>query len=350
MHYAGSINTLGKNKNTKRDESAPHLQGRNESASNLKEIAICLPFSEETFAGDDSKLNFYTGIPNMKLFSFILKHITYQLQMIRCSKLTPFQKLTLTLMKLRFDDAFDRLSYEFGVNPFVVGKIFRKVIVILEYTFQDVLHWPDANAIKRSTPNSFANFREVFEIGDRPIRVILDCFEVKIEKPASVQGKSEVFSNYKHYHTLKYLIGITPFGFISFISEGWGGRTSDTEIIQRGEFLNLLNPGDVVVADRGFSTTVRELIEQKNATLLTPTFIENQQQIHPVDVERTRTLASCRIHVERVIGTLRNKFKILRGPVPISIIQYEHAGNDLFDLIVRVCCIICNICDPVVKK
>ena len=46
------------------------------------------------------------------------------------------------------------------------------------------------------------------------VAVIIDCFEVFIERPSNLKARSQTFSHYKHAHTIKYLIGITPQGVI----------------------------------------------------------------------------------------------------------------------------------------
>ena len=50
---------------------------------------------------------------------------------------------------------------------------------------------------------------------------------------------------------MKYLIGITPQGTISFQMAG-GGRVSDKHVTENCEPLSNLIPGDTVLADRGF--------------------------------------------------------------------------------------------------
>lgn len=51
------------------------------------------------------------------------------------------------------------------------------------------------------------------------------------------------------------LIGITPGGFISFKSPaaGDGGRKSDSQITIESGLIDLLQDGDTVLADKGFS-------------------------------------------------------------------------------------------------
>ncbi len=60
--------------------------------------------------------------------------------------------------------------------------------------------------------------------------VIIDCFEIFLDRPTSLLARTQTYSAYKHQNTVKYLIGITPQGTVSFISNGWGGRTSDKHL------------------------------------------------------------------------------------------------------------------------
>ena len=55
------------------------------------------------------------------------------------------------------------------------------------------------------------------------------------------------WSNYKHHNTVKFLIGVTPQGVISFISKAWGGRVSDKYLTENSGLLRKLFPGDIVL-------------------------------------------------------------------------------------------------------
>lgn len=55
-----------------------------------------------------------------------------------------------------------------------------------------------------------------------------------------------------------------------------------------------------------------------------------------------------RIHVERVIGTVKQKFTILQGILPIALIGNSWDNNETLDKTVQVCCAIYNACPSVV--
>lgn len=80
----------------------------------------------------------------------------------------------------------------------------------------------------------------------------------------------------------------------------------------------------------------------------TPRFTQGLAQLHPCTIEETRKIASVRIHVERVIGLTRSKFKILNGPVQITTMKNQDDRTCLLDSIVTVCCILTNMCNSVV--
>ena len=114
---------------------------------------------------------------------------------------------------------------------------------------------------------------------------------------------------------MKYLIGITPAGAVSFLSQGWGGHVSDKEITLKSRFLDYLQHGDCILADRGF--TIAEELASCGATLKIPHFTKGKIQMSGKEVDASRKISNVRIHVERVIGRLR-KFRILQSNVPMT--------------------------------
>lgn len=104
-----------------------------------------------------------------------------------------------------------------------------------------------------------------------------------------------------------------------FISSAWGGRVSDKVIAQQCGFLDLIDPGDVILANRGFN--IHDDIAVRGGRLEIPAFTKGKKQLSREEVEQSRQLSRVRIHVERVIGRLRKKCTILAGPLPISLIK-----------------------------
>ena len=143
------------------------------------------------------------------------------------------------------------------------------------------------------------------------------------------------------------LLGIAPQGIVSFVSECWGGRVSDKHLTEQCGILKKLLPGDVVLADRGFD--IAESVAMMQAQLHIPALTKGKQQLSAMEVESTRKIANVRIHVERVIGCVRQKYSILRGIIPIDFVT-QRLGEEIpaIDRIVRVCCALNNVCASVV--
>ena len=100
--------------------------------------------------------------------------------------------------------------------------------------------------------------------------MIIDCFEVFTERPQDLLARAQTWSQYKHHNTVKFLMGVTPQGTIIFISKAFGGRSSDVCVTEDCGILSNLLPGDVVLADRGF--TVEDSINCYMAELKVPAF------------------------------------------------------------------------------
>lgn len=75
-----------------------------------------------------------------------------------------------------------------------------------------------------------------------------------------------------------------------------------------------------------------------------------RDQLHPIELEETRQIANVRIHVERVIGSIRQKYTLLENSsLSIEMFRLTENGNCLFDEIVIVCCALVNLCQPMVN-
>ena len=116
-------------------------------------------------------------------------------------------------------------------------------------------------------------------------RVIIDCTEIFIQCPSSLQNQVVTFSNYKHHNTFKVLVAVSPGGVVTFVSDLWGGRVSDQQLTQNCGILDLLESGDNVMADRGFN--IQDLLAPLRVSLRVslniPPFMNNVSQMAPKD-------------------------------------------------------------------
>eukprot|EP00795_Rhopilema_esculentum_P010116 gene10116-18778_t len=72
-------------------------------------------------------------------------------------------------------------------------------------------------------------------------RIIIDCTEFQIETPRkNLEAAATSYSNYKHRLTAKYLIGVTPNGSITFVSDGYPGSTSDKVVTDQSHIISNL--------------------------------------------------------------------------------------------------------------
>ncbi|XP_041960285.1 uncharacterized protein LOC121718915 [Alosa sapidissima] len=291
---------------------------------------------DEHFLKDDNvKVKYYTGLPHLEVVMGVLACVGPH--MTQSSKaLSPFQMLFLTLMRLRLNLPIQHIAHLFCVDRKTVSKTFSDTIHVLHARTSPLITWPGRDAWRAAMPHEFV---EAF--GTR-VALILDCFEIFIQRPSNLKAQAQSYSHYKHNRTMKYLVGITPQGSISFISKGWGGRVSDEHVTDNCGILDKLLPGDLVLADRGFDT--EDSVGLMCAEVKIPAFTKGRCQLDARDVESTRKIAHLRIHVERVIGTVRNKYTILSDKVPIHmVLPCKDEDMTFLDKIVSVCCALTNM-------
>ncbi|XP_075534184.1 uncharacterized protein LOC142567970 [Dermacentor variabilis] len=303
----------------------------------LKKQKELLEVTEESLRQDDAKVAFYSGMINYSVLHAIFQLVESAVKHTPQNGLPKFQEFIIFLMKLKFNFPHQDLAYRFHISCATVSRIFEKWLDAAFSRLRSQIVWPSRNDIQRTMPQAF------FESFGSKVAVIIDCFKIRIERPSSLQPRSETWSNYKNSNTAKFLIGICPQGVITYISEGWGGRASDKHITEHCGILEYLSQGDVVLADRGFD--IADTLGLYCAKLHIPAFTRGQKQLTALDVENTRKLANVRIHVERVIGLVRNKYLIMKALIMAS--KAGHAFTPL-DKIVTVCCALINLCPSVV--
>ena len=175
----------------------------------------------------------------------------------------------MVLMKLRLNMPFKDLAHCFKNIPVsTISRTFSAWMMAMDIRPSPLILWPEREALWATTRLCFQ-----YSFGKK-ITVIIDCFEVFIDRPSNLLARAQTFSSYKHHNTIKVLIGNSPQGTITFITEAWGGRIyihPSRFLTENCGFLDKLIPGDVVMVDRGFMIHDRVLFQQSQ--LVIPAFI-----------------------------------------------------------------------------
>ena len=236
----------------------------------------------------------------------------------------------MTLVKIKHGLTGRFVADIFGVSNTLVTKIFVTWTAFLAREMQHLIHWPSRNQIKSCLPKCFKNYPNT--------RVIIDCTEFQVEKSKTPTAQIQTSSEYKQRNTLKCLVGISPSGAFTFISKLWSGNVSDKELTKKCGILDLLEAGDNIMADRGF--TIRDYCTERGCTLNIPPFSKGKL-LSSKQVTKTRRIASSRIHVERAIERLKN-FSFLQKVIPLKV---KHT----IDNVVMICAAICNLYPKLAK-
>ena len=103
----------------------------------------------------------------------------------------------------------------------------------------------------------------------------------------------------------------------------------------------------MVLADQGFN--ISEDLAIHGASLAIPSFTKGKSQLSQQEVEQSQRIAKVRMHVERVIGQLKNKYTLLQGVLPVNLVKHKQdATASSIDKIVTVCAALTNLSKSVV--
>lgn len=266
-------------------------------------------WSFETLQHQAKLVQYYTAFENNEQYDFFfacLGPAAYELK--KFSSLPgPKDQLLLTLMKLRQNKDDLELGFFFNIGITTVGDVFNTWINFMYYQLKELDLWPEAGVIESHMPKNFA---KMFS----KTKMIVDATETPIAKPEHVEAQSMTFSTYKNCNTVKTMVGCSPRCVTTYVSESYGGATSDRQIIERSTLLNdyPFQSKDQIMADRGIM--VQDLFAPKDVQVITPHQLKGKYQLDSTTVIKDRRVASKRIHIERIIG-LAKTFKILKFPL-----------------------------------
>lgn len=116
------------------------------------------------------------------------------------------------------------------------------------------------------------------------------------------------------------------------------GAISDREIFIKSKFVDLLEPGDLVIGDRGF--TVHDNVEAKQAHLNIPPFLNGRSRLTEQEEIQTKRIAKQRIYIEHAIGRIK-QFRLLQKVLSLNM-------RGTISQMVFVCACLTNFQSPIV--
>lgn len=301
----------------------------------------------------DKQVKFFTGFPSFKILvaTFnILKptaekmYSWSQLQRLhgkgeaaieqlrnytKSCKLSLFEQFYLFLHKLRLGTFNQELANSFGVSLTTVSRIFITWTNFLYFVLGSMPIWPSQSKIQKHMPKCFKKLYP-------KCRGIIDASEIKVQKPSSMVLNSEMYSSYKSHTTLKGNVVIAPSGEIIHISALFEGSISDKELVRQSGLLPLLEPGDQLMADKGF--VIQDLLTPIHCEITVPSFLSSKKQFSKKDLQHSKQIHNLRVHVERAIRRVK-EFHYFDHVIPLSV-----AGS--INQLWTVACLITNFQGP----
>lgn len=192
------------------------------------------------------------------------------------SKWSSREKLYICLLRLNTGFAIKTMSYLLSspdkhIKESYIRVIFTTFIQLMYKIFRqmDTVMFPSRQLLSRFLPRVFKTLKNV--------RCSIDCTEFRVETPRNFAQQGNTFSSYKHTNTFKCLIACTPNGGSCFVSDLFEGDISDVQIFEDSGILKHIKPGDVILADRGF--TVQDALHPLQAKVMIPSFLKGREKV-----------------------------------------------------------------------
>jgi hypothetical protein len=280
----------------------------------------------EHVLASDTNFKFYTVFQNYATFKVFLdflqpacNFLTYagsssnveysaeSKKLGRKRSMSPEQGLFMVLVCLRCGLMGVDIAHRFGISEAHVSRIWATWLEFLYHQLRALPIWASCDYIQQTMPQPF---KQTYP----NTRVIIDCTELLIEMPTSFGSQSATFSSYKNHNTAKGLLGISPAGYPTFVSELYAGRAYDKQVTKDCGILTLLESGDDIMADRGF-----DIADDMPAGvgLNIPPFLNGASQLSLTAENDTRNIAALRVHVERAIQRIKSS-GIIKNVFPLK--------------------------------
>lgn len=260
-------------------------------------------------------LNFFTGLEKERfeiLYSMLEKCAPLGDSLLWHKK----DALLISLHKIRHNTDFRMMEFNFELGQKYLLLIFKEVIDKMYFVLKQIDIW----GVSYQHPEAY--------------RTILDCTKMFVGNDPSTS------SSYNDHPTLKLLVGCDEMSEVNFISDAFAESISDRELIIKSGFLDIVNTGDAVLADKLFD--VSDLLESKGVEINIPPHLKGKEHLAKFKMKKTRVTTNRKILIENINCRAR-KNKILITPMEKTL--WPRANK-----IIYICFALVNFCTPNVNK
>lgn len=168
-------------------------------------------------------------------------------------------------------------------------------------------------------------------------RIVIDCTDIEIAVPGLMSKQNATYSSYRGMNSFKFIVGVSPNAVITYVSNLYPGSISDKAIVEKSGLLKHFVAGNLILPDKSF---LIQNIVPPNVSVNVPPFLYNGK-FTASEVKATKSIARCRIHVERANARLKD-FRILHF-IPSCLRCYANK-------LVQLCAVLVNLQFPLIKE
>ena len=244
--------------------------------------------------------NMYSWSQMQRLRNKGIRDVEGLRQTMQACKLSLFDQFYLVLQKLRVGTLNQVLADNFNISQTTGSIVFISWNNFPYLMLGSICIWPSQAKIKKHMPTCFKSLYT-------DCRAVIDASEIK--------RWDEIYSSYKTHTTYKGNVVISPSGEIIPINSLFEGSISDKELVKQSGLLSLLQPGDQIMADKGF--VIQDLLTPLGCSVVMPSFLSCKQQFSKGELLRSKTIHNLRVHVERAIRRVK-EFHFFDRVIPLT--------------------------------
>ncbi|XP_033637559.1 uncharacterized protein LOC117298417 [Asterias rubens] len=283
-------------------------------------------FCLERFSYDPRAMEFYTGFCDYATFkaAFLALQPTgsifrwWQVQRYCIHELCssgeavpgeslPFLNQFFMLMcHLRQGFCEQDLAVRFNISLETVTRILLTWINYLYIPLSSLRIWPTRKSINENMP-------ECLKMTFPSTRIILTTTKVMVQE---FDPKTQlcVCSTYKG------LVGISPFGAVTFVSDLYSGCISDIDLMKSSGILKLLYKHDTIMAPDTFLEEETTDFLLQEAKVVVPPFWKNRHKFKTVESPESRNNSQVKSFVESVLQHVQG-YHIFDSVIPLSLAE-----------------------------